>query len=144
MAAIGTVVHFAQQIVVCSSFAIPYPANFDSVIDNVRIVEFRISVAPKACVTGNGFIVRYLGEILWPLLLAGGFLDLFIFGRIPRMQVERYKRQAIVSSMEFLPDDGLLHLRPTVTSCAAATNACERGWKGEQHTATGVDSRPAV
>ena len=35
-------------------------------------------------------------------------MAIFILGRIPRMLVERYKRQTINSPMELLPDHGLL------------------------------------
>ena len=57
---------------------------------------------------------------------------------IPKNALEYLLRVSV------MPETRSARLEPNVTSYNAATNACERGWSREQHTATGADSRLAV
>ena len=106
--ALVAMLQFVQIISVCASFAVPYPPEFITFVKHHRFVEFIFGFAPRECVTGHGFMVRYLGELTWPLLLAVGFVSVFLLGRIPRALAEWSKRGVVQTPTALLPNHGRL------------------------------------
>ena len=109
---IGSVLTFVQVLGVYNSYAVDTPQLFKSSADEGSSkTEFDLAALvsfPVDCFTGNRFIARYVGKVIRPLILAIGFVIVFLLGRLPRAASERGMGREVAHPSELLPVSGRL------------------------------------